>query len=236
MGVDEALLEAAASEGVSTLRFYQWRQPTLSLGYFQLYEERQEHPSSLECPAVRRISGGGAILHDLELTYCLALPDWHPLAVNRLRTYRVVHEALIGALSAWGIEARLVVCEEACKNPATERQPFLCFQRRTRGDVVVGDAKIAGSAQRRCRGAVMQHGSVLLARSSAAPELAGLKEKSNTSINAEDIIQAWLSRLGPALGAQWRHDGLPERYARRAAELMNNKYDSIHWTKNRGRS
>src|SRR5687767_13677741 len=73
MAVDEALLASAAA-GVATLRFYTWSQPTLSLGYFQHAHQRDAHAASRSCPLVRRASGGGAILHDRELTYSLAVP------------------------------------------------------------------------------------------------------------------------------------------------------------------
>ena len=206
MAVDEALLEAAAAEGQSTLRFYRWAEPTLSLGYFQTYGDHFQHEASRGCAVVRRPSGGGAILHDRELTYSLAVPERHPLAATRLRTYRAVHQALIAALGRWGIEAGMLTCSEASPartatssprsgracppltmaeatagKPARftaeiaeagrdfAREPFLCFQRRSPGDVLVGGVKVAGSAQRRCRGAVLQHGSLLLARSPAAP-------------------------------------------------------------------
>ncbi len=68
MAVDEALLEDAALERRCWLRFYRWQEPTLSLGYFQSYADRRQHPASSGCPAVRRTSGGGAILHDAEVT------------------------------------------------------------------------------------------------------------------------------------------------------------------------
>src|SRR5690242_1143259 len=73
MAVDEALLETAADAGIATLRFYQWNEPTLSLGYFQAAAERNQHSMSSGCPLVRRASGGGAILHDRELTYSIAM-------------------------------------------------------------------------------------------------------------------------------------------------------------------
>ena len=74
MALDETLLESAADGGESSLRFYGWSQPTLSLGYFQPYDDRCQHAASRNCPAVRRASGGGAILHDREITYSFALP------------------------------------------------------------------------------------------------------------------------------------------------------------------
>ena len=162
MAVDEVLLERA----VACLRFYRWSEPTLSLGYFQAYADRREHPPSLPCAAVRRLTGGGAILHDFELTYSIVLPGTHPLAAHRDELYRAVHGSLIEALGQLGIAARL--CQPAHKIEAV-REPFLCFQRRSPGDVLIGQTKICGSAQRRRYGAVLQHGSLIWQTSAAAP-------------------------------------------------------------------
>ena len=74
MAVDEVLLDAAAVREQLSLRFYGWSEPTLSLGYFQRVADRKQHIASRECPLVRRLSGGGAILHDDELTYSFATP------------------------------------------------------------------------------------------------------------------------------------------------------------------
>ncbi len=99
MAVDEALLDAATVDGIATLRFYSWREPTLSLGYFQAHAERKLHAASLACPLVRRASGGGAILHDDELTYSIVLPQSHPAAARPDRLYQAFHQTLIDTLS-----------------------------------------------------------------------------------------------------------------------------------------
>jgi lipoyl(octanoyl) transferase len=114
--------------------------------------------------------------------------------------------------------------------PYDRRQPFLCFQRRAAGDVLVGGEKIAGSAQRRRLGAVLQHGSVLLARSAAAPELPGLKELAAKTILVEEFIQAWLERLAGAMGMMPCRDELSEEHRRRAARIAAEKYESATWT------
>ncbi len=98
MAVDEALLDAATVEGIPTLRFYSWCEPTLSLGYFQAHADRKLHTASLACPLVRRASGGGAILHDGELTYSIVLPQSHPAAARPDRLYQAFHQTLIGTL------------------------------------------------------------------------------------------------------------------------------------------
>src|SRR5262245_3748574 len=98
MAVDEALLETAATEGLPTLRFYEWERPTLSLGYFQSAADRVHHAASRECPVVRRASGGGAIVHDRELTYSIAVPQANPRSAAAAELYDSFHETLVQAL------------------------------------------------------------------------------------------------------------------------------------------
>ena len=232
MAIDEAMLESAAAEGQCTLRFYQWEEPTLSLGYFQLYADRWQHAASSRATVVRRLSGGGAILHDRELTYSLAVPTGHPLARDRLQLYAFIHICLIEALASWGIAARMVdrPGEKRSPNGSPAAAPFLCFQRRTPGDVLVNGAKIAGSAQRRCRGAVLQHGSVLLARSPAAPELDGLQELKGKTLLADQLLDAWCEKLAGTLPITLRRGKLPEGPTRRAVRLAAEKYALPAWT------
>ena len=96
--------------------------------------------------------------------------------------------------------------------------------------MLVAGEKVAGSAQRRRRGAVLQHGSVLLARSPAAPELVGLKELAAKTIPVEEFIRAWLERLSAALAIEWHRGDLPEERRRRATALVAEKYASPDWT------
>jgi lipoate-protein ligase A len=137
---------------------------------------------------VRRSSGGGAILHDQELTYSLSLPTSHPLAADAETLYRETHGLLLSALADFGIAAEL--------NRQTlvtlGGEPFLCFRRRSVGDVVVGNHKVCGSAQRRRKGAILQHGSILTAASAAAPELLGLRELGAPTLTVDRLATAWL--------------------------------------------
>ena len=107
MAVDQALLASANGTGQVTLRFYRWSPPTLSLGYFQAADQRREHQPSLSCDLVRRVTGGGAILHHRELTYSLCVPCENRLSNEHQVLYRLVHGAMIESLHEWGIDASL---------------------------------------------------------------------------------------------------------------------------------
>jgi len=230
MAVDQLLLDRAAREDLCFWRFYRLEKPTLSLGYFQALADRVRHPASLACPVVRRPSGGGAIVHDLELTYAIAVPPALGGARRHKELYGLIHQTLIHVLADWGIRASLYESKEAAIHG---EEPFLCFQRRTAGDVVVGQYKVAGSAQRRSAAALLQHGSVLLGRSPAAPELPGLDQWARCPMDAHTVAEAWLAILRRTLHLEFEPYHLSrgdELLARRWAEQ---KYASPVWTARR---
>jgi len=232
MAVDEVLLDGAAEQNRIACRMYRWECPTLSLGYFQSYAQRRRHPPSRECTVVRRLTGGGAIVHDVELTYSLVVPGGHPFAQRRDELYRLVHQSLVRALAVRGVPAAL--CAEPPRAPAAE-EPFLCFLRRAPGDVLVGTVKVAGSAQRRRRGAVLQHGSVLLGRSRAAEGLEGLAELSGRPLAPLSLADGWLKDLSEHLALRWCEDSLRQSEAQKAARLVEDRYGVPGWTERRGR-
>jgi lipoate-protein ligase A len=98
------------------------------------------------------------------------------------------------------------------------------------GDVLLGDYKIAGSAQRRYRGTVLQHGSILLSRSPAAPELPGIAELSSVKLSAEELAGRWLPKITEALGLVCRVADMKPSEIARAQELFGGRYGSKEWT------
>ena len=168
MAADEVLLESALTSESATVRIYRWEIATVSLGYFQDADDFRASNRFRDLPAVRRLSGGGAILHHHELTYSLALSPGQPAAENPTDVYRAVHDGIIRQLAAAGIEAGMRGTDASLPD-----EPFLCFIRGDRHDILCRDHKIVGSAQRRRRGAVLQHGSLILQTSPYAEEIPG---------------------------------------------------------------
>ena len=226
--MDEALLQSAGRAGQGgCLRFYLWEQPTLSLGYFQEHEDRARHEASLACPIVRRSTGGGAIVHDRELTYSFTCHVPHRGKVDPFSLYDAFHTTLVDELAGFGISASLCV---ATIQPRDQVEPFLCFERRSRGDVLIGDAKIAGSAQRRHQKALLQHGSVLLRKSVASPELKGIGDLAGVSIQPADLASRWASRVGQQLGLSLKPDNPAIEEFGMAKRLVEERFANRHWT------
>lgn len=230
MAVDEALLLSAPRFGPA-LRFYQWDEPTLSLGYFQSAADRRQHSASANCPLVRRSTGGGAILHDLELTYSFVRPaDARDKSCTQA-LYYAFHETLIQVLAEQDIQAALAT-NDGLVQPGKE-EPFLCFQRRAVGDVLLGGAKICGSAQRRHRDAILQHGSVLLASSVFAPELPGFAELTGVRFSAEELAEKWVARLKSRLGLDFQTGSLSHYESGVAERLAQDRFGEDAWSSRR---
>ena len=227
MAADETLLEAAAA-GTASFRLYGWSQPTLSLGYFQSSAGSRASPRLGELAWVRRPSGGAALVHHLEATYALALPPGLPWQKRGESWLRTMHGILREALAVLGVSSH--PCGDSQERKLGD---VLCFLHHTPGDLLIGEAKIAGSAQRKQRGALMQHGSILLAASPFTPRLPGIREMTGTTLAAES--------LGAAVTEQLRkHTGWPLVWAdwtpqerQRIEELAAGKYSHPAWNSKR---
>lgn len=233
MAIDQALLERVRRGGPPVLRFYQWNPATLSIGYFQHLSDRQTHEPSAGVPIVRRSTGGGAILHDRELTYSLILPIPDRSSKNALAIYRRMHAAIRGALGVWGIP--LVPCIEnpRCRLSAGDDEPFLCFQRRSGEDLLLHDFKVVGSAQRRVDSALLQHGSILLASSPAAPELPGIMQLAGIAPVPEQLAAEITRRCVDLFGICWNTTTQCTPSGEEIAQWISSRFASLLWTQRR---
>jgi lipoate-protein ligase A len=224
MAADEVLLESAVA-GAGSLRFYGWTEATLSLGYFQPHRIRGSDERLAKLPLIRRPTGGGALVHHHELTYALSLPaslvkQQHQSWLGRM------HTIIAGALASLGVSTATV---------AEERKAFglLCFHHFTPGDLVVNAAKVVGSVQRKQRGALLQHGAILLATSSHAPALPGIRELTGRKLTPGEVIPILERELAAQTGWLLIAGDWTARERQRMEELVQIKYGQPSWNQKR---
>ena len=222
MAADESLLGSAIA-GVASLRFYGWSEATLSLGYFQRARARNTQPNLAALPFVRRPSGGGALVHHHEVTYALALPAGRPWQTGESWLCRM-HEIIAGVLRSLGVFVR-----DCVGTGTAPSDRFLCFAKLTPGDLLIDSVKIVGSAQRRQRGALLQHGAILLAASPHAPVLPGIRELTGLSLSVEETCQTVAMEFARKTGwhlhsQQWTLAELDQ-----TRELVHTKYSQESW-------
>lgn len=230
MAADELLLENAAAGGAA-LRFYGWSEPTLSLGYFQAEAARHTANALASLPYVRRPTGGMTLVHHHELTYALALPAGPPWQMPRERTQPWLcrmHTVLGKALEVCGVSLTAAACDGAPKRP-----DVLCFRHVTAGDLLAGDLKVVGSAQRKQRGALLQHGAILLAASPFTPSLPGIQELSGRRPELDALQTAVITAFRADTGWQADLHDWSKKERLRIEELVRSKYAQSSWNARR---
>ena len=225
MGLDEALLESA--ESAPTVRFYSWRPDTLSLGYFQRFSDvpGAERAGAL----VRRITGGGAIHHVKELTFSIAAPLDHPLYKGPIAdSYARVHEAIRAALGEVGVPAEIRGARDLVSDRAGTG---MCFHKSTAIDLVWGERKGVGSAQRRKGGRVLHHGSIKLGTSPLEGGIATAGEHAK-GLTAETFAPILRQRFAEAFGAELEA-AVPSPDERSRANLLGKRYADPEFVRQR---
>lgn len=198
MAIDEALLEFAPKPSI---RFYQWDHPALSFGYFGRFADIENEPRDL----VRRWTGGGIVLHGEDLTYSLVIPSSDPaFAESSTSIYEKAHKALGAGLVASGQQAELALM-------AGSKTSESCFANPVRADVLSNGRKVAGAAQRRTRGGLLQQG----------------------SIQSVDFGHGFADLFARQLCAQCRPVQLGEDLLARAQQIAKLKYASEAWLRRR---
>jgi len=143
MAIDRAVLVANSEKKVpTTVRFYTWKPSAISIGYFQSLTDEVDidNCKKFGVDYVRRITGGGAVFHENELTYSIVIPESHPqIPKNIMESYSRICGAVIRGLKNLGVKS--------------EYKPI--------NDIMADGKKISGNAQTRKMKTVLQHGTVL---------------------------------------------------------------------------
>ncbi|HZB81075.1 MAG TPA: biotin/lipoate A/B protein ligase family protein [Nitrososphaera sp.] len=137
MAIDEALMENV--DEVPILRIYRWCPTAVSIGYFQSMKEEVDLEKCREIgvDVVRRLTGGGAVLHEFELTYSFMTKKYPQ---NIMESYRWICDAIVMSINRLGFDASFVPLN----------------------DIVIAGKKVSGNAQTRRNGVLLQHGTLLL--------------------------------------------------------------------------
>ncbi len=161
MAIDEALfLIAQDSESAQPIiRFYQFSNPCCTIGFSQRRLPLLESIENQNLPWVRRPTGGGVVWHTNDIIFSMVLPESiHPDFHCAPETYRLIHEAVVSALTAFSINPEYFSENEKQKTP----DELICFDHPVKNDVLLNGDKIAGGAERRSNHYVLHQESLQL--------------------------------------------------------------------------
>lgn len=255
MALDEALL-TWHSEGLipPVIRFYSWEPAALSIGYFQKVEKEidMEAVKQLGLGFVRRPTGGRGVLHEHELTYSIIVSEDYPdMPETVTEAYRVLSEGLLEGFKNLGLDAYFSVPDTDEKRTDLKKpKSAVCFDAPSWYEMVVEGKKVAGSAQTRQKGVILQHGAILIDldaekllsvfkfSSEEAKERMRVKipEKA-VSINSlrkepattEECIRAFKRGFEQALAIDLKPYALSEQQLADVKALEEKKYGNAEW-------
>ena len=142
------------------LRVYTWDPWCISLGRHQdVGDIDVERVRNAGYHLVRRPTGGRAILHAEELTYCVVM---HSEGRSIMDVYRRISEALTLGLRKLVPEIGIAKSQPDFQKLYKEPGSIPCFSSSARYEIEYDGRKVVGSAQRRIGSTVLQHGSILI--------------------------------------------------------------------------
>jgi lipoate-protein ligase A len=239
MAIDEAILLSQKERSNPTLRFYDWETPAFSFGYFQdiASEVDVEGCRADGIELVKRMTGGGIVVHGWELTYTLILPR-AAAEMGISEAYRCIGQSLVKAFQKIGIPAQ---CYAACPD-SSETAPNICLTNPAEHDVMSDDKKLAGVSVRRNRDGMMFQGyisldmppSFILKRVSKDPEIQQSVREKSTAINVGErlitrdaLIQAVCETF--EIGIAFNAGELSMMERAQAETLFETKYATAAW-------
>jgi lipoate-protein ligase A len=162
MARDEHLFNLCHEKKCGFLRLYAWEKPTFSIGVSQKAERALNLAfiRGQDCEYVRRLTGGKAVLHHREITYAVVSSEDIFFKEHDLhQSYMLISRVLVQAIRSLGVDA--VLSKGSAAELSRSHNP--CFSFPTPHEIEVGGKKIVGSAQKRDKQALLQHGSIPLA-------------------------------------------------------------------------
>lgn len=163
MALDEQISLRYMEDGIPVLRVYSWEAPSITYGISQQLgsEINLEQCNRDGVQIAQRITGGGMLFHDREITYSLVCTKEDVGEdKNVFVSYRQICSFLIYFYKSLGLNACFALEADDFRNKSLAHK--LCSAAHEKFDIVIGGRKIGGNAQKRRREVIFQHGSIPL--------------------------------------------------------------------------
>ncbi|MFJ7847421.1 biotin/lipoate A/B protein ligase family protein [Peribacillus sp. NPDC097224] len=255
MAMDEALLNWQSNGEIPPMiRFYGWNPATLSIGYFQRAETEIDlaEVERQGLGFVRRPTGGRAVLHEHELTYSVIVPESYPGMPNTVtEAYRVISEGILKGFRNLGLDAYFSVPEtEQDKEMLKSPKSSVCFDAPSWYELVVEGRKVAGSAQTRQKGVILQHGAILLEldeeklfsvfkfsddkvkekiKNNLRNKAVAINDIAGRKITISEAKVAFENGFSEGLSIDLKPYVLSEKQLQEVKDIAKNKYESDDW-------
>lgn len=243
MAIDEYLIKYYEKTQKPVLRVYGWSNISISVGKYQnvLNDINIEECTKDDVFIVRRITGGGAIVHNEELTYSLVCSDADINCKNLSvkEAYERLNSFILNFYKSLGIKAVFTKDYSKRLRLSDSVSPF-CFSANEEYDILVRGKKIGGNAQFRKKNIIFQHGSVPVQNSNEKIKkffnkkinfnnFTSLFEILKKKLKLEFLIEKFINAFIVTFDNKIKEEKLTQKERDSVDKLILNKYSKDEW-------
>ena len=235
MAVDEALLNRFKENDMPILRLYGW-EPALSLGRFSNVSKSVDleklEQQKLTC--VRRMTGGGVLVHGEDLSYALILPQVFLKEKGVKESYHYLCRFLIRLYEKLGHTANF-----AHDLQLESGSSDICLAGNETYDIMIEGKKMGGNAQRHTHHTLFQHGSIPMQidevgfkpifLENSGLEHAATLERLGSMVTYEELTGVLREAFCEVFDVNVMPDSLNLSEERSVRELLSDKYSQRRW-------
>jgi lipoate-protein ligase A len=238
MARDEYLFQLCHEKKMGFFRLYTWERPSFSFGVSQKISKavHVDFINKNNCSYVRRITGGKTVLHNDEITYAVVSSEDIFYKDNDLyQSYLLISKVLVNAFRALGLDAAL--SGGSSSHLSKSNNP--CFSFPTPNELEINGKKIVGSAQKRDKKALLQHGSIPITMdyelyANGTHSRPAIIQRSMTTLREvsgktrQDLCQALIESFQTFIDSTLEEFEFENKDKKVIAEIEK-KYASDHW-------
>lgn len=163
MDIDDNLLQAMGVGDSPILHLYRWKKESITYGHFikksNFFDMEKVNKNFFEL--AKRPTGGGIIFHSWDYTFSFIVPSSHKqFSTNTLENYQWINQVVLNAIQdLYPAPLSIYKKSVACKGNGK----YFCMAKPTIYDILLGEKKVVGAAQRRRRHALLHQGSISIA-------------------------------------------------------------------------
>lgn len=243
MAIDEFLIKYYEKTKKPVLRVYGWSNISISVGKYQnvLNDINIDECTKDDVFIVRRITGGGAIVHNEELSYSLVCSDSDINCKNLSikETYEKLNKFILNFYNSLGVKAFFAKDYSKKIRFSNGNSPF-CFSSNEEYDILVYGKKIGGNAQFRKKNIIFQHGSIPIQNSNEKIKkffykkinfnnFTSLSEILQRIIGLESLIRNFINSFKSTFKIKINEGNLMQKEREIVDKLILTKYSSDEW-------
>lgn len=227
MAIDDSIAQLLNDNDLPVLRFFDWTQPAISIGYSQKINDviNTSLLNRESVSFVRRPTGGGVVFHGVDITYSCILPKKNVKNIND--AYKLVQQSIIKGINFLGVKSTMY------ENIEKTGVSCYCYIKPNYGDIMLDGRKLGGIAARRIKGKLLFQGYIYSGNASEMFRFCKLEHFPEYKAVSLDVLNLKKDIVKHAINKNWpfmlEPGFITDKEKEVAGILADTKYSLSDW-------